>query len=198
MQIVIPRNDYRFKKMDKNKIALGVRMILEGIGENPSRPGLIATPQRVAEMYEEILVGISLSATEGLTPFLPDEFNEMIIAKDITFFSICEHHLLPFFGKVHIAYIPSSGKMIGLSKLARLVEITSKRLQVQERLVTEIADTLVAALNPQGVLVIIEAEHLCMTMRGVKNASTLITTSAVRGVFEKEATRIEALSLIKK
>ncbi|MEK7813057.1 MAG: GTP cyclohydrolase I FolE [Candidatus Desantisbacteria bacterium] len=183
--------------MDIVKIETAVKMLLEGIGEDPSRPGLLETPKRVAKMYEDILSGMNVDATQEILPFLPDEYDEMVIAKDITFHSICEHHLVPFFGKAHIAYVPNKGRMIGLSKLSKIVDIFSKRMQVQERLVSEIADLLMETLKPQGVLVVMEAEHLCMTMRGVKKPGSMIITSAVRGIFNNKATRSEALSLIR-
>jgi GTP cyclohydrolase I len=183
--------------MDKLKIEKAIKMLLEGIGEDPTRPGLVDTPRRVAQMYEDILSGINIDPAQEISPFLPDEYDEMVLAKDIVFYSICEHHLLPFWGKAHIAYIPNKGRMVGLSKLCRVIEIFSKRLQVQERLGSKIADLLMKTLQPQGVLVVIEAEHLCMTMRGVKKPGSKIVTSAVRGVFKHEATRAEALSLIK-
>ncbi|MEK7274401.1 MAG: GTP cyclohydrolase I FolE [Candidatus Desantisbacteria bacterium] len=183
--------------MDIAKIETAVKMLLEGIGEDPSRPGLLETPKRVAKMYEDILSGMNVDATQEILPFLPDEYDEMVIAKDITFHSICEHHLVPFFGRAHIAYVPNKGRMIGLSKLSKIVDIFSKRMQVQERLVSEIADLLMETLKPQGVLVVMEAEHLCMTMRGVKKPGSMIITSAVRGIFNNKATRSEALSLIR-
>ncbi len=183
--------------MDIAKIETAVKMLLEGIGEDPSRPGLLETPKRVAKMYEDILSGMNVDATQEILPFLPDEYDEMVIAKDITFHSICEHHLVPFFGKAHIAYVPNKGRMIGLSKLSKIVDIFSRRMQVQERLVSEIANLLMETLKPQGVLVVMEAEHLCMTMRGVKKPGSMIITSAVRGIFNNKATRFEALSLIR-
>jgi GTP cyclohydrolase I len=184
--------------MDKAKIEQGVRLILEGLGENPNRPGLIHTPRRVAEICEEIFSGMGEDPQEQIQPFLPDIHEEMVVLKDIPFYSICEHHLLPFFGKAHIAYLPKEGRVVGLSKLARVVDIMTRRLQLQERLTTEIAKVLMDGLSPHGVLVVIEAEHLCLTMRGVKKPNSLTVTSAVRGIFEKnEATRAEAFSLIK-
>jgi GTP cyclohydrolase I len=184
--------------MDRAKIEQGVKLILEGIGEDPERPGLTHTPRRVAEICEEIFKGIGKDAREYIQPFLPDVHDEMVILKDIPFYSICEHHLLPFFGKAHIAYLPKEGRVVGLSKLARVVDIMTRKLQLQERLTTEIAKVLMDGLNPHGVLVVIEAEHLCITMRGVKKPHSLTITSAVRGIFEKnEATRAEAFSIIK-
>jgi len=197
IRLKVERLKRRRGYMDTAKIETAIRMLLEGIGEDPLRPGLLDTPKRVAKMYEDILSGMNVDATQEVLPFLPDEYDEMVIAKNITFYSICEHHLIPFFGKAHIAYIPNKGRMIGLSKLSQIVDIFSKRLQVQERLVTEIADLLVKTLKPQGVLVVIEAQHLCMTMRGVKKPGSSIIASAVRGIFQNAATRAEALSLIR-
>ncbi|MDI6716394.1 MAG: GTP cyclohydrolase I FolE [Actinomycetota bacterium] len=185
--------------MDKEKIAQGVRLILEGIGENLNREGLRDTPRRVAEMYEEILSGMSQDPIEVLGVTFGEDHDEMIMVKDIPLYSVCEHHLMPFIGKAHVAYIPNEdGRICGISKLARVVDVYTKRLQVQERLTMQIADALVEALNPLGVMVVVEAEHLCMSMRGVKKPGTITVTSAVRGQFRKRtAARMEALSLIK-
>lgn len=184
--------------MQKRKIEKAVRDILSAIGENPKREDLIHTPRRVAEMYEEIFSGIGRDPRKELEVLLGEKHNEIILLKDIPLYSTCEHHLLPFMGKAHIAYIPKGGRVTGLSKLARVVEILSKRLQVQERLTTQIADIIMQKLKPLGVLAVIEAEHLCMSMRGVKKPGTITVTSAVRGVFKENAkTRQEALSLIK-
>jgi len=185
--------------MDKEKIEQAVLMILEAVGEDPSREGLQKTPQRVANMYEEILAGIGQDPKAMLeTQFSEDGHSEMVIVKDIPFNSMCEHHMLPFVGKAHIAYIPRNGVITGLSKLARVIEGYSKRLQLQERLTTQVAEAIMEVLNPLGVLVVIEAEHMCMTVRGVKKPGTLTVTSAVRGIFESsQRTRAEALSLIK-
>ncbi len=184
--------------MNKEKIKTAIKLLLKAIGEDVHREGLKNTPQRVADMYEEIFSGIKQNPYDQIKVFCNEEHDEMIILKDIPFFSICEHHLLPFFGKTHIAYIPKNNKLIGLSKLARIVDIYSKRLQLQERLTTQIADLLIKAINPLGVFVILEAEHLCTTMRGIKKPGSLMVTSAVRGVFRKnESTRKEALVLIK-
>jgi GTP cyclohydrolase I len=184
--------------MDRKQIEEGVKMILEAIGENPSREGLKDTPQRVARMYEEIFCGLKQDPKENLKICFTEEHEEMVLIKDIPLYSMCEHHLLPFYGKAHIAYIPRKGKITGLSKLARVVEGFSKRPQLQERLTSQIADSVVEALQPRGVIVVIEAEHMCMTMRGVKKPGSATLTSAVRGVFEKnEATRAEAYALIK-
>lgn len=184
--------------MDKEKIEKAVRMILEGIGEDPDREGLALTPGRVACMYEEIFSGTGADATSVLQAQFSEEHEEMIIVKDIPLYSVCEHHLMPFIGKAHVAYVPGgSGQITGISKLARVVDTLSKRLQVQERLTTQVADTIMDGLDPQGVLVVIEAEHLCMSMRGVKKPGTVTVTSAVRGLFYRSpASRAEAMSLI--
>ncbi|PIP68009.1 MAG: GTP cyclohydrolase I FolE [Candidatus Omnitrophica bacterium CG_4_9_14_0_2_um_filter_42_8] len=184
--------------MDKNKIKRAVKMILEAIGENADRDDLKKTPERVAEMYAEIFSGISKDPAKELEMLLSEKHHEIVLLKDISLYSVCEHHLLPFIGRAHIAYIPKNNRVTGLSKIARVVEILSKRLQVQERLTTEIAEILTKKLKPMGVMVIIEAEHLCMSMRGVKKSGVLTVTSAVRGVFkENQKTRAEALALIK-
>ena len=184
--------------MDKTKIEEGVRLILEGVGEDPDREGLRETPARVARMYEEVFAGLSENPARHFEVTFDEHHEEMVLVKDIPFYSMCEHHLVPFFGKAHVAYIPATdGRICGLSKLARLVEAFAKRPQVQERLTSQIADTLIEQLNPQGVIVVLEAEHMCMSMRGVKKPGSQTVTSAVRGVFEKSApARSEALSLI--
>lgn len=184
--------------MDKVKIQKAVKMILEAIGENPDREDLKKTPQRVSEMYEEIFSGISKDPSRELEVLLAEKHDEIVLLKGIPLYSVCEHHLLPFIGKAHIAYIPKNNRVTGLSKLARVVEVLSKRLQVQERLTTEIAEALMKKLKPLGVMVIIEAEHLCMSMRGVKKSGVLTVTSALRGVFKQNPkTRAEAMALIK-
>jgi len=184
--------------MDKKKIEKAVREILEAIGENPKRKDLMSTPQRVAEMYEEIFSGMKQDPQKELEVILDQKHEEIILLKGIPLYSVCEHHLLPFLGKAHIAYIPKGGRVTGLSKLARVVDILSKRPQVQERLTTQIAEIIMSKLKPQGCMVVIEAEHMCMSMRGVKKPGTLTVTSAVRGVFKKnEKTRSETLALIK-
>ena len=183
--------------MDTEKIEQAVHMILEAIGEDPSREGLRDTPKRVARMYQEIFQGLEIDPKQYLQVLFTEEHDEMVLVKDIPFYSMCEHHLLPFFGKAHVAYIPARGKITGLSKLARVVEAVAKRPQLQERLTSQIADLVMEALQPFGVLVVVEAEHMCMTMRGVKKSGSLTTTSAVRGIFKKNnATRAEAFSLI--
>lgn len=186
-------------KVDKEKIKQGVRLILEGIGEDLEREGLRDTPERVAKMYEEILAGMSIEPESVIQAMFTEQHDEMILVKDIPLYSICEHHLMPFLGKAHVAYIPGpQGQITGISKLARVVDVLSKRLQVQERLTTTIADTLVKALRPRGVLVVIEAEHLCMSMRGVKKPGSITITSAVRGTFHTNpASRAEAMALIR-
>jgi GTP cyclohydrolase I len=183
--------------VDHEKIEQGVRLILEGIGEDPDREGLRKTPARVARMYEEILDGMSQDPDELFATLFDEGHQELVIVKDIPVYSICEHHLLPFFGEAHVAYIPNeSGKICGISKLARLVDVYAKRPQVQERLTSQVADKLVDEMKPAGVMVIIEAEHMCMTMRGVKKPGSRTMTSAVRGVMRTHATRDEAMSLI--
>lgn len=171
--------------IDRNKVEQAVRMLLEGIGEDPDREGLIETPQRIARMYEEIYGGMEEDASEHLKKTFHVENNEMVVEKDITFYSTCEHHLLPFYGKAHIAYIPD-GKVVGLSKLARTVEVYAKRLQLQEQLTAQVADALMASLAPKGVMVMVEAEHLCMTMRGIKKPGSQTVTIVKRGIFEKD------------
>lgn len=185
--------------MDRSRIEEGVRLILEGIGEDTSREGLLDTPKRVASMYEEIFAGLDQDPAEHFAVTFNEGHQEMVLIRDIPLYSVCEHHLVPFLGRAHVAYVPSKeGRICGLSKIARLVDVFAKRPQVQERLTSQIADTLVQQLDPQGVLVVIEAEHLCMSMRGVRKPGTVTTTSAVRGIFErKAATRAEAMSLIK-
>lgn len=185
--------------MDKKKIEKGVRLILQGIGEDPERPGIKETPRRIADLYEEIFSGLQTPTEEILKPIAGESHDEMVILKDIPFYSVCEHHLLPFIGKAHIAYVPSGGKIVGLSKLARAMEIFAKRPQVQERMTAQLADLIMDKLRPKGAMVIIDAEHLCLSMRGIKKPNARTITSAVRGIFRtKESTRIEFLELIKK
>ncbi len=172
--------------------------MLEGIGEDPDRDGLVKTPERVAEFYAELTEGMWIDAREHIVPLPGDSHDEMVIVKDISIASVCEHHLAPFTGKCHIAYIPKGGRIVGLSKLARIAEVFSHRLQVQERLTQQIAQTLFDKLAPVGVMVVIEAEHTCMTLRGVKKPGAVTITSAVLGGFRKDPrTRAEAMSLIK-
>jgi GTP cyclohydrolase I len=186
------------RRLDRDAIEAGVRTILQAIGEDPNRQALKDTPQRVAEMYAEIFSGIAQDPAEELDVRFDEEHDEMIMVRDIPLFSVCEHHIIPFMGKAHVAYIPNeSGQITGLSKIVRVVDILAKRLQVQERLTSQIADALEKALEPRGVLVVIEAEHLCMTMRGVRKPGSQTVTSAVRGIFRRsEATRAEAMGLI--
>src|SRR5947199_7980361 len=187
------------ERFDHAKIEQGVRLLLDGIGEDPERPGLRETPSRVARMYEEIFAGIDVDAADVVTVVEGADFDEMIMVRDIPLYSVCEHHLLPFVGKAHVAYIPNKSQQItGLSKVARVVDILAKKPQVQERLTTEIAEAIERALSPRGVFVVIEAEHLCMTMRGVKKPGSLTVTSAVRGLFRTDArTRQEAMDHIR-
>ena len=188
----------KMSTVDKDKIKRAIRDILEAIGEDPDREGLVDTPKRIANMYEEIFAGIGQDEGKHLEIFFEeDDHEELVLVKDIPFYSMCEHHLVPFYGKAHVAYIPKNGKLTGLSKLARVVETVSRRPQLQERLTSSVADAIVNKLEPTGVLVVIEAEHMCMTMRGVKKAGSQTITSAVRGIFKKDArSRAEALSLI--
>ncbi|MEY8561494.1 GTP cyclohydrolase I FolE [Eggerthellaceae bacterium 3-80] len=184
--------------MDRAKIEQGVRLILEGVGEDPSREGLRKTPERVAKMYEEVFAGMNEDPAVHFETTFDEHHEEMVLVRDIPFYSMCEHHLAPFFGHAHIAYIPSpDGRICGLSKLARLLDVFARRPQVQERLTSQVADTLMKELKPQGAIVVLEAEHLCMSMRGVKKPGTQTTTSAIRGIFDEDtAARAEALSLI--
>jgi GTP cyclohydrolase I len=188
----------RGAQVDLEKIGAGVRLILEGIGEDPERPGLQRTPARVAEMYAELTAGMREDPRAHVVALPGDKHDEMVIVKDIQIASMCEHHLAPFVGRCHIAYIPKQGRIVGLSKLARLADTFSRRLQVQERLTSEIADTLFEGLKPVGVMVVVEAEHTCMTVRGVKKPGSITITSAIRGGFRKDPrTRAEAMALIR-
>lgn len=185
--------------MDKERIENAVREILIAVGEDPNRAGLLETPRRVANMYEEMFAGLSQDPKQHLKLFDEKSNDEMVIVRDIPFSSMCEHHLLPFVGKAHIAYIPSNNKIIGLSKLARIVDNFAKRPQVQERLTHDIADFLDESLSPKGVAVIIEAEHMCMSIRGAKASGSKTQTSALRGIIRSDArTRAEALALLDK
>lgn len=182
--------------VNKEKVIEGVKLILEAIGEDPSREGLIETPERIARMYEEIFDGIGKTAQNHLEKSFTVNRNDLVLEKDITFYSMCEHHLVPFYGKVHIAYI-SNGRVAGLSKLARTVEVYAKKPQLQEQLTSEIADAIMEYLNAQGVMVVIEAEHMCMTMRGVKKPGTKTLTTTYRGKFEEDINlRNEVFSLM--
>lgn len=171
--------------MDRDKIEQAVRLFLEGIGEDPAREGLRDTPRRISRMCGELFGGYGMDAAEPLGRVFHSETGDMVIEKDITFYSVCEHHLLPFFGRVHIGYIPD-GKVVGLSKLARTVEVYARRAQIQEQLTSQIADALMKNLSPKGVMVMIEAEHMCMTMRGIKKPGSKTSTYAVRGAFEMD------------
>lgn len=172
-------------------------MLLEAIGEDPEREGLRETPRRVANMYEEIFSGLTDNPAEFLDVSFTEFHDELVLVKDIPLYSMCEHHLLPFYGKAHVAYIPRGGKVVGISKLARVCDVYAQRPQLQERLTSQIADCINQTLHPHGVAVVIQAEHMCMTMRGVKKPGALTVTSAVRGIFETRAeTRAELLSLI--
>ena len=184
-------------EVDLDLIAQGVRMILEGLGEDPERAGLQETPRRVAEMFAELTAGMREDPQAHVVPLPGDKHDEMVIVKDISIASLCEHHLAPFVGKCHIAYIPKDGRILGISKLARLAETFSRRLQLQERLTTDIANTLYQGLKPVGVMVVIEAEHTCMTLRGVRKSGATTVTSAVLGGFRNDPrTRAEAMALI--
>ncbi len=188
------------KTFDKQKVQKAVAMLLEGFGQDTSREGIKRTPERVSEFYEEFLSGYK----EDIDQLIPvhyqtEDYEEIVIVKDISFYSMCEHHLLPFFGKIHIAYLPKKDRIVGVSKLVRVVDAFTHRLQLQERLAKQIADTIMKAAKPNGAMVVIEAEHLCMTMRGVKKSGSKMITSAMRGIFLKDArTREEALYLLKK
>ena len=185
-------------KSDLEKIARGVKLILEGVGEDPKRAGLKETPRRVASMFSEILGGVRENPARHLRVIQGEKHDEMVLIKNIPLYSMCEHHLLPFAGVAHIAYIPKGGRIVGLSKIARVVDNLSRRLQVQERLTKQIADLIMEHLKPLGVMVVIEAEHMCMSMRGAKKPKSLTVTSALRGSFRTHsATRSEAMILIR-
>ena len=186
------------KKIDKEAIKKAVEQIIVALGEDPNREGLKETPDRVARMYTELCSGYSQKATDVLKVFYEEgNYEEIVLVKDIPIYSLCEHHLVPFFGVAHVAYIPRKGKVTGLSKIARTVEVFARRLQLQERLTKQIADAIDEIVKPIGVMVVIEAEHLCMSMRGIKKPGISTVTSAVRGIFkENEKTRSETLSLM--
>lgn len=182
--------------MNREKIIEGAKLILEGIGENLNREGLLETPARIARMYEEIFEGLGKNAKDILDKTFTVESNDLVLEKDITYFSMCEHHLVPFYGKSHIAYIPR-GRVAGLSKLARTVELYAKKPQLQERLTTEVADAIMEYLDAEGVMVVIEGEHTCMTMRGVKKPGTKTLTTTYRGIFKEDSNlRREVMTLI--
>jgi len=184
--------------IDEARVVTAVTSIIEAIGEDPKREGLVGTPKRVADMYAELFAGLDMNPREELTVGFEEGHREMVILRDIPFYSMCEHHLLPFYGVAHIGYIPNAdGRIVGASKLARVVEIVAKRPQLQERMTTEIADAIVDGINPDGVAVIVQAEHLCMIMRGIKKPGSAIVTSALRGTFRSKAeTRAEFFSLL--
>ncbi|MBR2957901.1 MAG: GTP cyclohydrolase I FolE [Clostridia bacterium] len=185
--------------MDKPRIEAAIREILIAIGEDPDREGLVETPDRVARMYEEIFSGLEEDPEKHLKIFTEEDNDEMVVVRDIPLYSMCEHHLIPFIGKAHIAYIPGEGRVIGLSKLARIVNCFARRPQLQERLTSQVADFLFDNLHPQGVAVVVEAEHLCMTMRGARASGSQTRTSAMRGIMRSDArTRAEAMSLLSK
>lgn len=184
--------------MDKEKIVKAVEMILEAVGEDPKREGLVGTPKRVANMYAELFGGLNQHANKHLqTCFVEDGHDEIVLVKDVSFYSMCEHHLLPFYGKAHVAYLPSGGRIVGLSKLVRVIETVARRPQLQERLTSNVADIITEELKPKGVVVVVEAEHLCMSIRGVGKPGSITVTSAVRGLFRRNpSTRLEVFSLI--
>jgi GTP cyclohydrolase I len=186
------------KVVETSKIEAAVRSIITAIGEDPQREGLVGTPERIADMYTELFAGINMDAKSELVVGFEVGHREMVILRDIPFYSMCEHHLLPFYGVAHVGYIPNEeGRVVGVSKLARVVDIFAKRPQLQERMTSQIADTILEALQPDGVAVVIQAEHLCMTMRGIKKPGSNVITSATRGLFRsRAATRIEFLSLV--
>lgn len=185
-------------KVNHEKIEAAVRMILEAVGEDPDREGLLETPQRVARMYEELFSGLYEDPSEYFSVIFSEDHEELVLVKDIPFFSVCEHHLVPFYGKAHVGYIPRGGRVTGLSKLARAVETVSRRPQLQERITKVVADTIMSKLEPHGVCVVLEAEHMCMSIRGVKKPGAKTITSAVRGIFNEDvAARAEVFSLIK-
>ncbi len=184
--------------VDQAKIEAVALSLIEAIGDDPRREGLEGTPRRIADMYAELFSGLDMDAKAELTVDFEVGHHEMVILRDIPFYSMCEHHLLPFYGVAHVGYIPNKeGRVVGLSKLARVVDIFAKRPQLQERMTTQIADTIVEALQPDGVAVVIQAEHLCMTMRGIKKPGSNVITSATRGIFRsRAATRAEFMALV--
>lgn len=185
-------------QVNRTQIEEAVRLILEAVGEDPNREGLLDTPKRVAKMYEEVFSGLNQDPKEYFETIFSEDHEELVLVKDIPFYSVCEHHLVPFFGKAHIAYYPRNGKVAGLSKLARAVEAVSKRPQLQERITTVVANSIFEKLDPHGVMVVVEAEHMCMTMRGVKKPGAKTLTISTRGIFvENHHLRSEVLSLIK-
>ncbi|HEX4830273.1 MAG TPA: GTP cyclohydrolase I FolE [Trebonia sp.] len=183
--------------VDRQRIERAVREILLAVGEDPDRDGLVDTPARVARMYAEQFAGLRQRPEDVLTKLFDEDHDEIVLVRDIEMYSMCEHHLVPFMGKAHIGYIPNvKGEVTGLSKLARVVDVYARRPQVQERMTCQVADALMRILHPRGVIVVLEAEHMCMTMRGVRKPGAKTVTSAVRGVFRDQATRAEAMSLM--
>ncbi|WP_335869724.1 GTP cyclohydrolase I FolE [Bacillus sp. 2205SS5-2] len=185
-------------EVNRTQIEEAVRLILEAVGEDPNREGLLDTPKRVAKMYEEVFQGLRIDPREYFDTIFTENHEEVVLVKDIPFYSMCEHHLVPFHGHAHVAYIPRNGKVTGLSKLARAVEAVAKRPQLQERITSTVADSIMEKLDPHGVMVVVEAEHMCMTMRGVNKPGAKTVTTAVRGSFKEDAhARSEILSFIK-
>ncbi|MFH1857916.1 MAG: GTP cyclohydrolase I FolE [Candidatus Omnitrophota bacterium] len=186
--------------INRQKLLRAVKLIIDAIGEDPAREGLKETPRRVADMYEELVSGYCISNPSGIlnTVYKTENYSDIILVRDIPFYSMCEHHILPFFGKASVAYIPKDRVLLGLSKIPRVIDIYARRLQIQERMTQQVADAIDDSLKPRGVMVVIEAEHLCMTMRGIKKPGAKMLTSALRGIFMEEAkVRQEAMSLIK-
>lgn len=199
MTKIVDSENELLKAGDSQTLAIedAISMILAAIGEDPKREGLLLTPNRVARMYKELFCGIDKDPKDEITITYKEDHDEIILVRDISFYSVCEHHLVPFFGKAHVAYLPKGGLITGLSKIARVVEVASKRPQLQERMTTQIANAIKDKLNPLGVAVILEAEHMCMSMRGIKKAGSKTITSVLKGVFQtNQATRAEVLSLI--
>ncbi|WP_046173726.1 GTP cyclohydrolase I FolE [Domibacillus indicus] len=186
------------EKVNHAKIEEAVRLILEAVGENPDRDGLLDTPKRVAKMYEEVFSGLHTDPKLYFETVFEEQYEELVLVKDIPFYSMCEHHLVPFFGHAHVAYLPKGGKVTGLSKLARAVESVARRPQLQERITSDVANAIMEMLQPHGVMVIVEAEHMCMAMRGVKKPGAKTVTTAARGIYENNSQlRTELLSLIR-
>lgn len=186
------------KEQDMNKLEQAVTMILEAIGEDPTREGLLETPKRVAKMYQEVFEGLNKDPRQYFDTVFHENHDEVVLVKDIPFYSMCEHHLVPFFGVAHVAYIPRNGVVAGLSKLARAIETAARRPQLQERITSTVADAMMEKLNPHGVYIIIEAEHMCMTMRGIKKPGAKTITTVARGIYEHDdVKRAEILSLIR-
>jgi len=188
----------RFRVIDEAEIRKAVTSIIKAIGDDPEREGLVDTPQRVAEMYAELFMGLDMDPKQELTVGFEEGHRDMVILRDIPFYSMCEHHLLPFYGVAHVGYIPNTdGRIIGISKIARVVEIIARRPQLQERMTSQIADAIAGGIKPEGVAVVVQAEHLCMVMRGIKKPGSAIVTSVVRGIFRsKSKTRAEFFSLL--